>query len=150
MMKEKMIDYQFKLNLVVRDYECDLQGIVNNAIYQHYLEHARHVYLKQAGIDFIALTKMGINLVVVRVEIDYLNSLRGGDQFVVGLDYERISRMRFGFFQGIYRLPDNKSIAKAKTICSSANEVGRPILPREVEKLMDDLLQSRESPQTKG
>ena len=30
----------FSLSLKVRDNECDVQGIVNNAIYQHYLEHA--------------------------------------------------------------------------------------------------------------
>ncbi|NSW95739.1 MAG: acyl-CoA thioesterase, partial [Bacteroidales bacterium] len=35
----------FRLEFTVRDYECDLQGVVNNANYQHYLEHARHEYL---------------------------------------------------------------------------------------------------------
>jgi acyl-CoA thioesterase FadM len=44
-----MIDYQFRLDFEVRDYECDLQGIVNNAVYQNYLEHTRHEFLKQKG-----------------------------------------------------------------------------------------------------
>ena len=34
-----MEKYIYELTLKVRDYECDLQGIVNNANYQHYLEH---------------------------------------------------------------------------------------------------------------
>ena len=55
----------------VRDYECDLQGIVNNATYQNYLEHARHLFLKAKGIDFAEVTARGIYLIVVRVEIDY-------------------------------------------------------------------------------
>ena len=59
----------FSLELAVRDYECDLQGVVNNAVYQNYLEHARHEYLKSIGIDFAALTLQGINLVVTRVEM---------------------------------------------------------------------------------
>ena len=46
-----MREYQFTLKFEVRDYECDLQGIVNNAVYQHYLEHTRHVYLKQNEVD---------------------------------------------------------------------------------------------------
>ena len=50
----------FTLELAVRDYECDLQGVVNNAVYQNYLEHARHEYLKSIGIDFAALTAQGI------------------------------------------------------------------------------------------
>ena len=33
-------DYIFVEKFKVRDYECDLQGIVNNANYQHYTEHA--------------------------------------------------------------------------------------------------------------
>ena len=35
------MQYQFDLEMKVRDYECDLQGIVNNANYQHYIEHTK-------------------------------------------------------------------------------------------------------------
>ena len=43
----------------VRDYECDLQGIVNNANYQHYLEHTRHEFLLSTGVSFAALHEQG-------------------------------------------------------------------------------------------
>jgi len=56
-----MIDYQFKQNFQVRDYECDLQGIVNNAVYLHYLEHTRHEFLKQSGIDFGLCNHYSVN-----------------------------------------------------------------------------------------
>jgi acyl-CoA thioester hydrolase len=107
--------YQFKLAFEVRDYECDFQGIVNNAVYQNYLEHTRHMFLKQQGIDFVDLSRKRINLVVVRVEIDYLYPLRSSNQFYVGLNFERVSRLRFGFLQDIFRLPDNKPILKGKS-----------------------------------
>ena len=131
-----MSEYQFTLKFEVRDYECDLQGIVNNAVYQHYLEHTRHLYLKQNGVDFTSLARNGINLVVIRVEIDYLYPLRSGDKFVVGLNPERVSRLRFGFQQDIYCLPDHKPIIKARVIGTSVNESGRPILPKELEALI--------------
>ncbi len=140
-MKKNMNNYQYTLDFEVRDYECDLQGIVNNAIYLHYLEHTRHQFLKQAGIDFVALAEAGINLVVIRAEMDYLYSLRSGDQFSVGLNFERVSRMRFGFLQDIYRLPDNKTILKAKTICTSVDEAGRPILPKEFEEMVNGIFE---------
>jgi acyl-CoA thioester hydrolase len=132
-----MTDYQFRLDFCVRDYECDLQGIVNNAIYFHYLEHARHVFLKQAGVDFASLAQQGINLVVIRAEIDYLYPLQSGDRFFVGLNLERVSRLRFGFLQDIYRLPDNKPIVRARVIGTSLNKTGRPFLPKEVENLFE-------------
>lgn len=127
--------YQFKLTFEVRDYECDVQGIVNNAIYQHYLEHTRHVFLKQQGIDFVALSKQGINLVVTRVEMDYLYPLRSGNQFYVGLNLERVSRLRFGFLQDIFCLPESKPILKGKVIGAALNEAGKPCLLREFEAL---------------
>ena len=127
-------EYQFTLEFEVRDYECDMEGIVNNAVYQNYLEHTRHVFLQQQGIDFAAMTQRGIHLVVVRVEIDYLYPLRGGDTFFVGLNTERISRVRFGFRQDIYRLPDQRLIVKANIIGTALNERGRPFIPEELGK----------------
>lgn len=121
--------YQFSLNFEVRDYECDVQGIVNNAVYQHYLEHTRHVFLKQHGLDFAELSRQGIDLVVIRVELDYLYPLRPADRFFVGLNFERVSRLRFGFWQDIFRLPDEKPILQAKVIGTSLNKAGRPFLP---------------------
>ena len=98
-----MPDYRFKLDLKVRDYECDMQGIVNNAVYLNYLEHCRHEFLLAAGIDFNRLTQEKIFLVVVRAELDYKTPLRGGDAFWIGLNLERISPLRFVFLQDIYR-----------------------------------------------
>lgn len=132
-----MIDYEFRLDFEVRDYECDLQGIVNNAVYQNYLEHTRHEYLKQKGIDFSSLSEKGINLVVIRIEIDYLYPLRSGDRFFVGLNLERVSRLRFGFLQDIYLFPDNKPVLKAIVVGTSLNELGKPFLPNELTALME-------------
>jgi len=133
-----MIDYQFTLDFEVRDYECDLQSIVNNAVYQHYLEHTRHVFLRQKVIDVTSLAMRGINLVVIRAEIDYLYPLQSGDKFSVGLNMERFSRLRFSFLQDMFRYPDNKPIVKSKFICTSVSETGKPYLATEVEELMDD------------
>lgn len=133
--------YRFKLNFKVRDYECDLSGIVNNAVYQHYLEHARHEYLKSQGVGFAELEKQGITLVVIRIEMDFLYPLRSGDQFYVGLNTERISRLRFGFLQDIYRLPDEKPILSAKVVGTALNEKGRPRLPAEIQELIASSLE---------
>ena len=49
------MNYIYELAFKVRDYECDLQGIVNNANYQHYTEHTRHEFLNAHGVSFAQL-----------------------------------------------------------------------------------------------
>lgn len=125
----------FKIELEVRDYECDMEGIVNNAVYMNYLEHARHVFIKSKGLDFAELTQKGIQLVVIRIEADYLYPLRSGDRFQVTISPERVSKLRFGFMQNIHRIPDDKLILSAKVIGTSLNAEGQPRYFDEVEKL---------------
>ena len=120
----------FEIELAVRDYECDLQGVVNNAVYQNYLEHARHEYLKSIGIDFAALTAQGVNLVVTRVEIDYKASLTSGDHLLVQVVPVRVSPVRVGFRQDIFRLPDRKLMVRALVTGAALNAKGRPQLPQ--------------------
>lgn len=123
----------FIIDMAVRDYECDMQGIVNNANYQHYLEHARHEFLRSVGLDFALLTQQGIILVVKRIELDYLFPLRSGDSFTVSCQPIRISPLRFGFKQQIRRLTDQKPILDGFVTATSINSKGRPFLPPEIE-----------------
>jgi acyl-CoA thioester hydrolase len=126
----------FSLEMAVRDYECDLQGVVNNAVYQNYLEHARHEYLKSINIDFAALSAQGINLVVTRIEIDYKLSLTSGDRFAVEVRPELVSPVRIGFHQDIYRLPDRKVVVKARVTGTALNANGRPQIPEILKNIL--------------
>jgi acyl-CoA thioester hydrolase len=124
------------MELAVRDYECDIQGVVNNGVYQNYLEHVRHEYLKHIGINFADYARQGINLMVVRAELDYRFPLESGDRFVVGLNLVRESRVKFAFQQDIFRLPDNKTILNARIIGTAVNAKGRPEIPEQLDKFI--------------
>jgi acyl-CoA thioester hydrolase len=132
--------YQFRLDFQVRDYECDLQRVVNNAVYQNYLEHCRHEFFKQLGLDFAELTEQGLNLVVIRAELDYKRPLRSGDRFWVGLILERISPLRYCFRQDIYLQPDDQLVLKARITGTGVNDRGRPKLPKEIAALLAEQL----------
>lgn len=136
-----MQKYRFRLEFQVRDYECDMQGVVNNAVYQNYLEHCRHEFIKQLGLDFAELTRRGINLVVIRAELDYKRSLRSGDRFWIGLEIERISKLRFAFRQDVYLEPANQPVLHARVIGTGVNAKGRPELPAEIAAVLDATLQ---------
>lgn len=118
----------FELEMKVRDYEVDLQGIVNNAVYQHYLEHARHEYLISRNIDFAALHAQGKDLIVARIEIDYKYPLKSRDRFKVTLQVKKEGPLKVIFEQTILRLPDNKVIIQAR-VSGICLQDGRPVRP---------------------
>lgn len=113
-----MPNYNYELTMKVRDYECDLQGIVNNANYMHYMEHTRHEFLRSVGLNFAELHEQGVDAVVARVNIAYKTSLRSGDEFVSKL-YIRKEGIRYVFYQDIIRKADGKLCTKGvvETVC---------------------------------
>jgi len=112
------MNYIYELQMKVRDYECDLQGIVNNANYQHYLEHTRHEFLASTGIGFAALHEQGVDPVVARINMAFKTPLKSGGGVVAeaGRGAEGI---KYVFYQDIFRKSDNKIAIKAvvETVC---------------------------------
>ncbi len=118
-------DYIFEMEMKVRDYECDLQGIVNNANYQHYTEHTRHEFLLSRGVSFSRLHEQGIEAVVARLSMAFKTPLKSGDSFVSKLQVEK-DGVKYVFHQDIYRLPDMKCCLKSQvdTVCLINGRLG--------------------------
>ncbi|MCL1942417.1 MAG: acyl-CoA thioesterase [Candidatus Azobacteroides sp.] len=108
-----MREYFFEFLMKVRDYECDMQGIVNNAIYLHYLEYTRHEFLESIGVSFAGLQTLKIDPVVSRIEIDYKAPLRSGDCFISKMKMIKTG-IKYIFFHEIYKNPDQRLSVKAK------------------------------------
>ena len=108
-MKKTIFEYEMK----VRDYECDVQGHVNNANYQHYFEVTRHEFLEHVGLNFYEMHKKGVDAVVSRVEIRYKVPLIGMDKFKCTIALEK-KGVIYVFHQRIIRLSDDKLCAKAQ------------------------------------
>ena len=105
-------EYVFETEMEVRDYECDIQGIVNNANYLHYTEHTRHLYLKSLGVSFAKLHDQGIDPVVARMNLQYKAPLDNDDVFVSRLAIRK-EGLRYVFLQDIYRKEDNRLAFRA-------------------------------------
>ena len=104
--------YTFVLEMAVRDYELDYQGIVNNANYLHYMEHTRHEFCASAGLTFAQMHERGIDPVLRHVDIDYFHPLRSDDRFFSCLNMARRGP-RFIFIQDLF-LPDGTPVVKAR------------------------------------
>ena len=107
-----MKDYLFTIEMETRDYECDIQGIVNNANYQHYLEATRHKWLQQEGYSFQQWHEEGLDVVVNEITLRYKIPLRGQEVFLSCLNVRR-DGLRFVFEQDIYRKSDMKLCVSA-------------------------------------
>lgn len=123
-----MENHHFEMEMEVRDYECDIQGIVNNSVYQNYLEHCRHKFLNHVGLDFAQLHNDGIDAVVIKSELDYKLPLRPGDEFLVRLKMGKQGRLRVLFDQQVIRKTDEKLMVNAR-ITTVLTRGGRPISP---------------------
>jgi acyl-CoA thioester hydrolase len=118
-----MKEYIFTLKEKVRDYECDLQGVVNNSNYQHYMEHTRHEFLESLGENFGKMHEKGIDAFVSKVEIQFKSSLRSGDHYLSCLNVYK-KGVKLVFEQDIYRLSDNV-LATRGTVESVVVENGK-------------------------
>lgn len=110
----------------VRDYECDIQGIVNNARYIHYLEHARHKALEESGVDFAAMHKQGLDLVVTEANIKYLGSLKPKDLFRVETEITSNDKLKLFFSQKIFRESQLVLDSLTTGVCLDRN-LGKPV-----------------------
>ena len=90
--------YIFETRMEVRDYECDIEGIVNNANYLHYAEHTRHLFLRSLGVSFAALHEQGIDAVVHSMKLQYKVPLRCDDEFISRLNLKK-DGLKYLFYQ---------------------------------------------------
>ena len=125
---------KFSIELDVRDYELDVQGIVNNSVYQNYLEHARHEFLHHHGIDFVDFAQNNIMLVVKTIEMNFRNSLVSRDKFKIEVFAEKEGNLKVVFHQDIIRISDNKAILSAK-VTGVAIKNGRPVAPDTIPQI---------------
>jgi acyl-CoA thioester hydrolase len=105
--KGRATPYLHEHQMKVRDYECDMQGVVNNANYLHYFEVARHEFLESRHGNFARLHGQGIDLMVSRVDVRYHLPLRGGDLFSIRLALGR-EGARLIVHHHLFKLPEQR------------------------------------------
>lgn len=110
--------YCYETRMEVRDYECDIEGIVNNANYLHYMEHTRHLFLKECGLSFADMHAKGVDAVVARMNLQFKTPLRCDDEFISRLALKK-EGIRYVFYQDIFRASDEQLCFKgvAELVC---------------------------------
>lgn len=119
--------YEYRMK--VRDYECDAQGVVNNANYLHYFEATRHEMMESCGLKLRELTAANIIPLLRNANVSYRHSLRGSDEFISKIQIER-EGLRYYFLQEIHLIPDGTLCAKAEIeiVCLIDGKIAKPDL----------------------
>src|SRR5659263_590856 len=126
----------YSLEFSVRDYECDIQGIVNNANYQHYMEHARHEYIKTLGLNFTELHEQGVDVVVAKLEMAFKTPLKSNDKFLVTVTLKK-EGIRWIFLQDISHKSDMENVLK--TVGMLAHRL-HEIYPSSHRRIADEMV----------
>ena len=125
----------FELILSVRDYELDSFGVINNAVYQNYIEHTSPQFLESQGLKLTAYFEQGLIPGITKAEIEFRSSLLSRDDFVVSLRVALLSKVKFIFLQEIQSLPNKTLILSARITGTILNYSGRPFLPAAFQNL---------------
>jgi acyl-CoA thioester hydrolase len=111
--------------IVVRSYECDGYGHVNNAVYLNYLEVARHEYLRALGLSIDEMRATGIGLWVARVSIDFRSPALPDERLTIRT--APLKRARIGGILGQRIERGERLVAEAQITWVSVNASGRPV-----------------------
>ena len=117
-------------SLVVRTYECDSYGHVNNANYLNYLEYARYELLKDVGFDYLKAVSAGYGVFIARIEIDYKKPAVTDDRLTIKTWPLKKGAASGTLAQHIYR--DGDVLAEAKVTWVFVDSRGMPVkIPKE-------------------
>ncbi|WP_022707739.1 tol-pal system-associated acyl-CoA thioesterase [Paracoccus zeaxanthinifaciens] len=113
-------------DLSIRVYyeDTDLAGIVYYANYLKFIERGRSEWLRDLGIDQLALKRDGLVFAVRRVEADYLRPAIFDDLLTVRTELAEHSPARIAVDQQVIR--DGQVLFRARVVIACLNADGRP------------------------
>lgn len=129
-----MSDARFDLRVYYED--TDLAGIVYYANYLKFIERARSEWVREAGIDQVALkAEQGLVFAVRRLEADYIAPAKFDDLLQVRTDLSLMTAARITLKQSVWR--DETRLFDSVVTLVCLTEGGRPArIPAEIRQTL--------------
>ncbi|WP_138464993.1 YbgC/FadM family acyl-CoA thioesterase [Poseidonocella sp. HB161398] len=104
--------------------DTDMGGIVYHANYLKFIERGRSAFVRELGIDQLALREAGTVFVIRRIAAEFLRPARFGELLRVETEVARITGTRLVLGQAVWRDATCLFRAEAELACMGAD--GRP------------------------
>lgn len=113
--------------------DTDLAGIVYYANYLKFIERGRSEWLRDVGVDQLAMKRDGLVFAVRRLEADYLSPARFEDLLMVQSTIHEHTPARIVIDQQVLRDGVVLFVARVTLVCVAQN--GRPVrIPADVTR----------------
>lgn len=104
------------IELPVRFNEADPLGIVWHGHYVRYFEDGREAFGQAYGLSYLDIYRNGYSVPIVKVQCDYLKSLRYGDAMIIETTFIPNIAAKLLFNYKIYNAATRERVASGSTL----------------------------------
>lgn len=119
--------YTSQTHITVRYAETDMMGIVHHSRYYPWFEQARTDFIKETGMTYSGMEKMGIMLPLTETNCKYLYGLTYEDEIIVTCTIEKLTVARIEFIYEVFKLPEMKKMSEGRTKHGFIDRDFRPV-----------------------
>ena len=119
--------YTSQTHITVRYAETDMMGIVHHSRYYPWFEQARTDFIKETGMTYSGMEKMGIMLPLTETNCKYLYGLTYEDEIIVTCTIEKLTVARVVFIYEVFKLPEMKKMSEGRTKHGFIDRDFRPV-----------------------
>jgi acyl-CoA thioester hydrolase len=119
--------YISQTRLTVRYAETDMMGVVHHSRYYPWFEQARTDFIKETGLTYSDMERMGILLPLIETGCKYLRSLTYEDEVLVTCRIEKLTVARIEFSYEVYKLPGMEKMSEGRTLHGFIDKDFKPL-----------------------
>ena len=134
------MSYISETKLTVRYSETDMMGIVHHSRYYPWFEIARGEFIKEIGLSYGDMEKMGILLPLTETYCKYIQGLTYEDEIIITCRIEKLSVARVSFLYEVIRKKDMVKVSEGRTVHGFVDRNMRPInMKKDYSELWDKM-----------
>jgi acyl-CoA thioester hydrolase len=105
--------------------DTDAMGVVYHTNYIRWFERGRNEFMRQLGVPYTELGKLGLNLPLIKVNCEYLKFATYDQLLIIETEFDYIKKARVRFNSRIWDENKENILAEGYTIHVCTNNEGK-------------------------